>query len=300
MAFRLCVLNLGGGKMAYKRFGLMILTSTLVMFILMYLNTYAWEHVFFSETRVYMAVLMGATMAIVMLAYMLRMYGNTPLNIAIIASALVVFALSLWLVRSQHTISGPSYMRAMIPHHSIAIMTSERARIEDPRVRKLADEIIEAQRREIAEMRYLIAEVSNGNLIKNVYQDPPASPGTIADALANTLISQLDLSPVPREEVDQILQADARCTFNRSPESEPILWVARGGGGAAVKLNGVLIALKESHESDKDTQEFTASGTSVTVRTLGEAASWRSEAELVFRLEQGLNVGYRGFFNCGN
>src|SRR5690606_9884988 len=118
----------------------------------MYLNTYAWEHVFFSETRAYMAVVMGATMAVIMLAYMLGMYTNKRLNITIFAGAVVAFALSLWLVRSQATVSGPSYMRAMVPHHSIAIMTSERAQIRDERVRKLADEIIEAQRREIAEM----------------------------------------------------------------------------------------------------------------------------------------------------
>jgi len=124
--------------MSYTRFGLMIFTSTLVMFVLMYLNTYAWEHVFFSETRVYMAALMGATMAVIMLAYMLAMYENRKLNIAIFAGAVFVVALSLWLVRSQVTVSGPSYMRAMIPHHSIAIMTSERAQIRDPRVRKLA------------------------------------------------------------------------------------------------------------------------------------------------------------------
>ena len=147
--------------MSYIRFGLMILTSTVVMFILMYLNTYAWEHVFFSETRTYMAIMMGATMAVIMLAYMLGMYSNTPLNIAIFAGAVIVFALSLCLVRSQVTVSGPSYMRAMIPHHSIAVMTSERAQIRDPRVRKLADEIIEAQRREIAEMEAHIARLTS-------------------------------------------------------------------------------------------------------------------------------------------
>ena len=145
--------------MSYIRFGLMILTSTVVMFVLMYLNTYAMEHVFFSETRAYMALLMGATMAVIMLAYMLGMYRNRRLNLAILAGAVVVFGGMLWLVRGQATVSGPSYMRAMIPHHSIAIMTSERAQISDPRVRKLADEIIEAQEREIAEMKYLIEDL---------------------------------------------------------------------------------------------------------------------------------------------
>src|SRR3546814_14058111 len=88
-------------------------------------------------------------------------------------------------------------MRWMIPHHSIAIMTSERSQIRDPRVRKLADEIIEAQRREITEMRYLIADVSSGNVVESIYKDPPAEPGTVERALSNTLISELDLAPMP-------------------------------------------------------------------------------------------------------
>ncbi len=145
--------------MSYKRFFAMIATSTVVMFGLMYLNTYRLEHVLFSETRVYMAILMGATMAVIMLGFMLGMYKNRAANIAIFAGAALVFAGSLFLVRSQATVSQVSYMRAMVPHHSIAIMTSERAQITDPRVRKLADEIIAAQRREIAEMKYLIAEL---------------------------------------------------------------------------------------------------------------------------------------------
>lgn len=145
--------------MKYAKFAAMIATSTVVMFALMYLNTYAWGHVYFSETRAYMALVMGAAMAVVMLAYMLAMYTDRKVNVAIFASCAVVFVGALWLVRSQATVSDVSWMRAMIPHHSIAILTSERAQIEDPRVRKLADAIIEAQRREIAEMKALISEL---------------------------------------------------------------------------------------------------------------------------------------------
>lgn len=145
--------------MSYARFGAMIATSTVVMFVLMYLNTYALDHVWFSETRTYMALLMGAAMAVVMLLFMARMYPSAAANLAIVAGSVVVFALSLWLVRSQETVDDVSYMKAMIPHHSIAIMTSERAHIRDPRVRKLADGIIEAQRREIGEMERLIADL---------------------------------------------------------------------------------------------------------------------------------------------
>ncbi len=145
--------------MKYSRFGAMIATSTVVMFGLMYLNTFALDHVYFSETRAYMALVMGAAMAVVMLAFMLAMYTDRRKNLAILVGSAVVFAVSLWLVRSQETVDDVSWMRAMIPHHSIAILTSERAHIKDPRVRKLADGIIEAQRREISEMKSLIDQL---------------------------------------------------------------------------------------------------------------------------------------------
>lgn len=144
---------------SYIRFGWMIACSTLVMFGLMYLNTYELAHVHFSQTRAWMALVMGAAMAIVMLAFMLGMYKDRRRNTAIFLGACALFAVSLWLVRSQTTVDDVSYMRAMIPHHSIAIMTSERARIRDARVRKLADGIAATQRKEIAEMEALIADI---------------------------------------------------------------------------------------------------------------------------------------------
>ena len=146
-------------KNNYGRFGLMVLTSTIIMLILMYFNTYSIDHVFFSETRFYMALLMGAVMAIVMLAFMQKMYTNKKVNLGIYLGSAFVIALSLFLVRSQTTVDDESWMKAMIPHHSIAILTSERANIEDPRVRKLADGIIKTQRKEIAEMKALIKDL---------------------------------------------------------------------------------------------------------------------------------------------
>lgn len=143
----------------YTRFGAMVATSTAAMFGLMYLNTYQLDHVTFSETRTYMALMMGATMAAIMLAFMQNMLTNRRVNTGIFAGSAVLFVLMLWLVRSQTTIDQVSYMRAMIPHHSIAILTSERANIIDPRVRELADEIIESQREEILEMKALISEL---------------------------------------------------------------------------------------------------------------------------------------------
>ena len=144
----------------YARFAAMVVASTVVMFGLMYLNTYEVEHVFFSETRAYMAVVMGAAMAMTMLGFMLHMLKNRHANVAILIVGTLVFSAALWLVRSQATVGDVSYMKAMIPHHSIAIMTSRRAQITDPRVRKLADGIAETQVREIAEMKGLIEDLA--------------------------------------------------------------------------------------------------------------------------------------------
>lgn len=150
--------------MGYGRFFAMIATSTIVMYGLMYLNTYSIDHIEFSQTRMWMAIYMGSVMAVIMLAFMLGMYSDRKKNIAIFVGAGLAFVLSLWLVRSQETVEDLAWMKAMIPHHSIAILTSERADISDPRVRDLADAIIEAQRNEIAEMKRYIADIeANGD-----------------------------------------------------------------------------------------------------------------------------------------
>jgi uncharacterized protein (DUF305 family) len=142
----------------YLRFATMIAVYTIAMFGLMYLNTYTADHAFFSQTRAWMALYMGAVMALIMLGFMLDMYKSRRLNIAIAVTSVAVFAGALFLVRSQATVGDTAWMRAMIPHHSIAIMISRGAEIRDPRVRQLADEIIEAQVRAIAQMRQLIDE----------------------------------------------------------------------------------------------------------------------------------------------
>ena len=148
----------------YLKFFLMIATSTLVMFVLMYLNTYQLSHVFFSETRTYMALYMGATMAVIMLLFMLNMYKNKKKNITVLIASVTVFAGSLFLVRSQATVDDSSWMSAMIPHHSIAILTSDRAKIKDKRVQKLATNIIEAQEREIKEMQWLLKDIEQNGI----------------------------------------------------------------------------------------------------------------------------------------
>ncbi len=143
----------------YRNFLLMILVSAGLMFGLMYLNTYELSHVWFSQTRLFMTCIMAGSMMLVMLFFMRHMYKSKGANMAIIIGGAALMGMGLWLVRSQSTVDDVAWMKAMIPHHSIAILTSERARITDPRVRKLADGIIETQRREIAEMESLIKDL---------------------------------------------------------------------------------------------------------------------------------------------
>ncbi|MDF0596872.1 DUF305 domain-containing protein [Psychromarinibacter halotolerans] len=277
--------------MTYSRFALMIFASTVIMFGLMYLNTYAFKHIFFSETRAYMAIVMGSTMAFVMMAFMVSMYPSRAMNLAIFTGSVMVFAISLWLVRSQVTVNGVSYMRAMIPHHSIAIMTSERAGIEDARVRKMADGIIDAQNKEISEMRALIADVAGGNLVSEVYRDPPARPGSLEDALNNTLLSTLDPAPLTAEEATEAMPEGDTCVFRRTRSEAPVLIASSDGSAAVAKLNGIILTL----ESGSAEGTYASDGLSMTVEPVD---TMRSDSLLTFRLNPGPEAIYRGFWSC--
>lgn len=145
----------------YPKFFVMMAVSFLIMYGVMYLNTYELDHVYFSLTRFYMTCLMIATMAIVMLVFMLKMYQNRKMNTAIIAGSVILFFGALFLVRAQKPVDDLLWMRAMIPHHSIAILTSERADLKDPQVKELANSIITAQKKEIEKMKTMIKRLEN-------------------------------------------------------------------------------------------------------------------------------------------
>ncbi|PRX39457.1 DUF305 domain-containing protein [Salegentibacter salegens] len=152
----------------YLKFFAMIATSMIAMFFLMYTHSYQIiDHFWFSETRLFMTMIMGGAMIIIMLGYMLNMYQNKKINTVILTFGLVLIVGSIWLVRSQVTVTDTDYMEGMIPHHSIAILTSERSQIKDVRVRELADEIIKAQRREIMEMQWLINDIKENGIVES-------------------------------------------------------------------------------------------------------------------------------------
>lgn len=148
----------------YVRFGAMIVTAMVVMYWVMFVGSYRLDHVRFSESRVFMAVTMGGTMGLVMLGWMLNMYRNRKGNVVIVVASLVLLGGGVFLDRSQATVQDVGWMKAMIPHHSLAITRSERAEITDARVCELAKAISEAQRREILEMEWLINDIQeNGD-----------------------------------------------------------------------------------------------------------------------------------------
>ena len=154
--------NTHSKKGNYKTFFIMLGCSFITMYITMYLNSYAIDHVYFSLTRFYMTCLGISTMAVVMWFFMRKMYQDRKKNIAILIGSLVLFVSALSLVRMQKPIIGDIlWMKAMIPHHSIAILTSERADIKDPEVKQLAEDIITAQKKEIEEMKAMIKRLEN-------------------------------------------------------------------------------------------------------------------------------------------
>jgi hypothetical protein len=164
-------------KMGWGRFAAMVATSTLIMFFLMYQLVYEADHLMFSVNRLVASFVMGSVMTVVMLGFMWSMYEGQALKIGVMASAAVLVVVLLYVNRSQSLIGDTSFMKAMIPHHSIAINNARKAEIRDPRVRDLADEIIASQVREIAEMKLLLEDIEQNG--RRGEAPLPARPATV-------------------------------------------------------------------------------------------------------------------------
>lgn len=281
--------------MGYSRFFAMIATSTVVMFGLMYLNTYVVNHIFWSETRVYMAVVMGATMAFIMLAFMLSMYTSRGLNIAIFAGSITVFAVALWLVRSQTTVEDRSYMSAMIPHHSIATMTSTRANISDPRVRKLADDIIYAQDKEIAEMRYLIADIAANGDASGDRGETLARLTDAPEALSTEVLATVDPEFLKEDEIIEVFPKGAACQFAYTEKSPPVFVVGETADGPAalVKISGDLVRL-QTEGATRQGGTFEAEPLMAELRKSGDG----DQFDLIVRAGPEYEAGFRGHYVC--
>lgn len=177
-------------KMGWSRFFAMIAVSTIVMFPLMYQLVYTADHATFSLTRLISAVVMGCVMAVIMLAFMWKMYAGPTTKLAVLAVSIIAGIGFLAINRQQSLIGDVSFMKSMIPHHSIAINNARKADIRDPRVRKLADGIIRAQVKEIAEMKLLLRDID---------RDGTRGSTTLSPRTA-------DLTPDMKPEIEEAVQ----------------------------------------------------------------------------------------------
>lgn len=141
---------------SYKTFGLMLNLSFFIMYGVMFLNVDDISHVYLSITRTYMTLIMIAPMAVHMLSLMPMKYKNKKLNGIIYISAVAIFVIGLWMLRRQAAVTDAQYIRAMIPHHSSAIMTSSHADLKDPELKNLATSIISSQEQEIRQMKAIL------------------------------------------------------------------------------------------------------------------------------------------------
>lgn len=166
---------------SYKRLAAMVVTSTVIMFFLMYQLVYESDHLMFSVNRLVASLVMGMVMTIVMLGFMWSMFAGQGLKIGIVVAAALLGVILLYVNRSQSLIDDTRFMKSMIPHHSIAINNARKADLRDPRVRELADSIISSQVREIREMKLLVDDIERHGRRGNV--PLPAVPAVVTPTM---------------------------------------------------------------------------------------------------------------------
>lgn len=152
-------------SMSWGKFAALMATTVVAMFFLMYQLIYSFDHATFSINRLVSSFVMGSVMVLIMLAFMWSMFRGMTAKVLVAAGAVVIGVATLVINRDQILIGDEDFMKSMIPHHSIAINNARKSDIRDPRVKRLADEIIESQVREIAEMKLLLQDIDrNGRL----------------------------------------------------------------------------------------------------------------------------------------
>jgi hypothetical protein len=277
----------------------MVLTSTVFMYFFMYLNIYRWGDFCLSETRFFMSTLMFGTMLAIMLAFMLHMYKDRRVNIALFVASAVLWVLGLYFMRSQVTVEDQSWMKSMIPHHSIAVMVSERADISDPRARKLADEIIAAQEKEIAEMEYLLRSIRAEGEATDDYplgerEGPTPIVRSVQAALSQPGVASLDVADMMPEEIARVVSSPT-CDFRFSEGQQAVVAIGSDGRGV-IKLMGNLVPLVAADVPTGDGAVLETSGARLVIDRLSDDA-----ASLVFELDTAtpLRVGYDGVYACG-
>jgi uncharacterized protein (DUF305 family) len=132
------------------------------MYVVMYANVAAWDHIYPNLNKAYMAALMTAPMLLLALAVMGKMYKDPRWNLGVAALGVAILVGSFLLIRTQGAVGNEQFLRSMIPHHSSAIVMCEQSAITDPEIRELCESIVKTQREEIAQMQDILARLEGG------------------------------------------------------------------------------------------------------------------------------------------
>lgn len=137
----------------------MVVLHFIIMFILMYSMVDVFENVYLNLNKVYMAAIMTAPMLILEILLMGSMYENKKaLNILLAISA-VAMIIVFFFIRQQTFIYDKEFLRAMIPHHSSAILMCNKASLEDDEIKELCKSIVVAQQTEIDLMEKILSRL---------------------------------------------------------------------------------------------------------------------------------------------
>jgi hypothetical protein len=147
----------------YATLAVAVTVHFFIMWALTYSGVWSFDHIWLNLNRFYMAVVMVAPMVVVMVIAMRHMFPDKRVNVALLSVSTLVFAGAFASIRSQALVGDEQLSRSMIPHHSIAIKTCERARLDDPETIQLCREIVETQQEEIAQMERILARLDAKN-----------------------------------------------------------------------------------------------------------------------------------------
>lgn len=146
-----------GMKMSgYKNLALSLILSFLVMYPLTMAFVDKGDHFYVNLSNAYMALVMVAPMGLIMLVVMRDMFPKRALNMGLAAGFVALFVVALLLGRAQVGVGNEQFLKAMIPHHSRAILVCQNADITDPEIEKLCGNIVKTQEEEIATMEALL------------------------------------------------------------------------------------------------------------------------------------------------
>lgn len=100
-----------------------------------------------------MAGLMTMPMLIIEVLLMNQMYKNSKLNAFVIGLSTLALIGFYFGIRKQVGVSDRQFLKSMIPHHAGAILMCNDANITDPEIKKLCEDIVASQEKEIAQMK---------------------------------------------------------------------------------------------------------------------------------------------------